>query len=564
MSETTIKKGVQILIEAMLQHGIKDVVFSPGSRNAPLVIGIVGSGKFNTISLPDERSAAFFALGMAQQTKKPVPVMCTSGSALLNYAPAVAEAYYQRVPFIVISADRPLEWIDQGDGQTINQNGVFSNFIDYQISLPVEPQVESQEWFYHREIQTAFNKAQFGPVHINIPFEEPLYTRVLQKASNASKMELMETRQQLSDTQLGELHKEWNRATKRMILIGQHVREPRFFQALEPFLNDPDTAILVENTSSIVHFQAVHCIDRTLACIEGEEEQYTPDLFLVFGGAVVSKKIKSFLRNRSIRQQWKVGVDFQFMDTYQHLTRTIPMHSAEFLEQFAQGLTFLPESNFGSLWKKAEFNAQQIHIDTLPTIPFSDLKVMEIVLDTIPEKSHLHLGNSSIVRYAQLFDPLKFVDYWCNRGTSGIDGCVSTALGAAFANKHQIHTLIVGDISFFYDSNALWNKYLTSNCRIVVVHNGGGGIFKIIPGPDTTEQLDDYFVTQHDFSAEYICKAFDITYHTANSIETLEQGLVDLYQPTTNNRPALLEVFTPSDVNDKQLKSYFNSIRNVH
>lgn len=564
MSETTAKIGVQILIEAFLQHGVTDVVFSPGSRNAPLVVGIVGSGKFKTISLPDERSAAFFALGIAQQTKRPVPVMCTSGSALLNYAPAVAEAYYQRVPFLVVSADRPLEWIDQGDGQTINQKDVFSNFVDYQISLPVEPDTEAQEWYYRREINSALNVAKLGAAHINIPFEEPLYKTAKQRQFSAEPLELVELSKRISDADISVLRKEWYASKKRMILIGQQITDPRFIQALDPLLNDPDTVVLVENTSNIVHVNGVHCIDRTLAKIEGQEEEFTPDLLLTFGGAIVSKKIKAFLRSVSVKSHWKIGEEFPFMDTYQHLTKSFSMKGTDFLEQFTSGLSILGETDYSSKWKNADFAAKDTHDEFLESTSFTDLKVMEIVHDAIPEKSHFHMGNSSVVRYAQLFDPLRFVEYWSNRGTSGIDGCISTAAGAAYANPNQIHTLVVGDISFFYDSNALWNQFLTPNLKIIVIHNGGGGIFKIIPGPDTTAQLEDYFVTSHPYSAEYICKAFNVEYLSANSIETLETEIVNLYQPTSNNRPALLEVFTPSELNDKELKRYFNAIRNAN
>jgi 2-succinyl-5-enolpyruvyl-6-hydroxy-3-cyclohexene-1-carboxylate synthase len=560
MSETTAKIGVQILIEAFKQHGITDVVFSPGSRNAPLVLGIVGSGEFKTISLPDERSAAFFALGLAQQTKRPVPVMCTSGSALLNYAPAVAEAYYQRVPFLIVSADRPLEWIDQGDGQTINQNGVFSNFIDYQISLPIEPSSESLEWYYRREIHTALNIAKNGPTHINIPFEEPLYDKSSPRAFANSPIEKLEFNSVLKGEDVTALRAIWQSYSKKMIIIGQETPNARFLQALEPFLNDDDTTVLVENTSNIVHPRAIHCIDRALAQIENDQEEYIPELVISFGGAIISKKIKAFLRSKKIIH-WRVGKDFQFMDTYQNMSFSIPLDAAEFLEQFSTGLNFISYSGYGNKWKSADFKAVQKHENFLAEAPFSDLKVMEIVHDAIPEHGHFHMGNSSVVRYAQLFDPLRFVNYWCNRGTSGIDGSVSTAAGAAYGNSNHPHTLIVGDISFFYDSNALWNKFLTTNLRIIVVHNGGGGIFKIIPGPDSSAHLNDYFVTEHNYSAQYICKAFDINYLSANTTDELEQALNQLYRPTNNNRPALLEVFTPSEINDKELKRYFNAIR---
>jgi len=561
MKDSTVKTGVQILVHSLLKHGVTDIVFSPGSRNAPLVVGIVGSGKFKTISLPDERSAAFFALGIAQQTGRPVPVICTSGSALLNYAPAVAEAFYQRIHFLVISADRPLEWIDQGVGQTIRQAGVYSNFIEYQVSLPVEPATETQEWLYHREVETAVNLSVKGPVHINIPFEEPLYAQKVETIRERESIHFPEVKKYLSDAVISSLREQWKQAKRKMIIVGQQDRDPRFITLLDALLNDDDTAVLVENTSNIVHQRAVHCIDRTLAIIEAEKEEYLPDLLITFGGAVVSKKIKAFLRSANLKH-WRIGEDMPFMATYKHLTQSIPVSPVDFLEQFTAGLEVKATSGFGNKWKTADYKAIDLHHAYLHDLSFCDLKVMEIVHDSIPEKSVLHLGNSSVVRYAQLFDPLRFVTYRSNRGTSGIDGCVSTAAGAAYADTKSAHTLVVGDISFFYDSNALWNQFLTTNLRIIVIHNGGGGIFRIIPGPDTTAQLDDYFVTQHAYSAEYICKAFDITYLSASSEEELELNIAELYRPVENNRPVLLEVFTPGTVNDKYLKEYFKTLGN--
>jgi 2-succinyl-5-enolpyruvyl-6-hydroxy-3-cyclohexene-1-carboxylate synthase len=561
MKQLSAKTGVQILVNALKQHGVTHVVFSPGSRNAPLVIGILGSGAFQTVSLPDERSAAFFAMGMAQQLGKPVPVICTSGSALLNYAPAVAEAYYQRIPFLVISADRPLEWIDQGDGQTIRQQGVFSNFTDYAVSLPVEPVSASQQWFYHREIHTALNHAVRGVAHINIPFEEPLYEFTEEVPALSEALELVQPENRLSDAAISQLKDQWRSARKRMIVIGQLNPDVRLWNALEPFIQDPDTAILVENTSNVVHPRLIACIDRTLATIEGMEEEFAPELLLSFGGAVVSKKIKAFLRKANVKAHWKIGAEFPFMDTYQQLTHSIPMSPAVFFEQLVHGLELTSSSQFGNAWKQRDYVARDAHAAFLATAPYSDLKVMEVLLDAVPEKSHIHLGNSSVVRYAQLFDPIRGMSYWSNRGTSGIDGSVSTAAGAAFVKPNDTHILVVGDISFFYDSNALWNQFLTPNLRILVVHNGGGGIFKIIPGPDSTPHLDDYFVTRHPYSAEYLCKAFDVTYFRADSEEELEVRMNDWLQPTQNGRPALLEVHTPIELNDRVLKDYFNTIR---
>jgi 2-succinyl-5-enolpyruvyl-6-hydroxy-3-cyclohexene-1-carboxylate synthase len=560
MTHTTSKIGVQILLEALLQFGIEDLVFSPGSRNAPLVIGLVGSGKFRSVCIHDERSAAFFAMGMALVSRKPVPVLCTSGSALLNYAPAIAEAYYQRIPFIAISADRPLEWIDQGDGQTIRQNGVFSNFIDYQVSFPSEAKSEAMQLEYNKAIQKALHFSFRGPVHINIPFEEPLYHKVPYEALNLPKLSRTQTAENKILDNTEHLAQTWLKHEKRMIIVGQQTPNHGLESALSFFVKDPNTIVLSENTSNLELEGIVPCIDRLLAAFSPDNEEFKPTCLMILGDAVISKKIKTFLRKSNLQLVWKVGEDFPEMKTYERLDQSFVMPSNFFLTKLVAALktqTLQNDAKFGILWRNTYQKTAMRHTRFLEKTAHSDLKVMASILDKIPSSSVLHLGNSSVARYAQLFDVKKQLEVHCNRGTSGIDGSVSTALGAAAKQIDKMHTLVVGDVSFFYDSNALWNNYLTENARIILIHNGGGGIFEIIPGPDQSEFRDDFFVAKHHFSAEHICQAFDIEYIQASTTETVESALFHFYQDSKNRRPKLLEVFTPADENALILKKYF-------
>jgi len=556
MKQTTDKVSVQLLVDSFLFHGITKVVVSPGSRNAALIVGLAESGYFKMTTIVDERSAAFFALGMAQQTHLPVPLICTSGSALLNYAPAVAEAYYQRIPMLVVSADRPIEWIDQGDGQTIRQTGIYANFIDHQFSLPFEPVSDNQQWFAKREMETAINKAKNGPVHLNIPFEEPLYQKIDEQKEKQNNFIIDKSESLVSWSTLNSLKEIWKSCSKKMILVGQMPQNERLLKEIQLFLNDAETVVLDENLSNLKDNQAVHCIDRTLAGLENEVE-FVPEILVSIGGAIVSKKIKAYLRKYKPQHHWRVGVDFPEMDTYQSLTMSIPVQPETFFNQLSEGLDWVPSSNFGFKWKQVDKLMEEKHLTFLETASFSDLKAGEIVFDCIPENSHLHLGNSSIIRYAQLFNPVRSIQYWCNRGTSGIDGSMSTAFGAAYADESKLHTLVLGDLSFFYDSNALWNRFKVPNLRIIVINNAGGGIFKIIPGPDTTSQLDEFFTTKHNFSAEFLCKAFDVEYLKADSEASIENSMADFYEHSSNNRPKLMEIFTPYEENDVVLKKYF-------
>lgn len=566
MGNISNKYGVKQLVGRLKKHQLKHVVISPGSRNAPLSISLSSDEDYTCYSIPDERSAAFYALGMAERLQQPTAIICTSGSALLNYYPAVCEAFYRGIPLIVISADRPLEWTDQGDGQTIRQVDALNNHILGQISLIEEPKNENERWFNSREIDRLLNIAskKGGPIHINFPFDEPLYNTIkkgdIQELNHLT--ELLTGKMTLSSTELNQLVEEWNSASKKMIICGQLPKNKRLQQQLINLTEDSSVAILVENTSNLVYKGFIHCIDRTLNSIDDDNKTaFAPDLLITIGGAVVSKKIKAYLRSYKPKFHWKIGVDFPFMDTYQSLTKSIPLSPADFFTELTNTNIQLNSSRFGEQWKQLDYLIQDQHHNYFQKSDYADLSVFQILMDVIPEQSVLHLANSSVVRYSQLFDPIASIDYYSNRGTSGIDGSTSTALGAALVDKNNLHSFITGDISFFYDSNAFWNNHIPPNFRIFVINNGGGGIFKIIPGPDTSSALDDHFVAKQDFSAKYICKAFNINYVAAESIDELNDKLPEFYNHQENSRPALMEIFTPHELNDKVLKDYFNAIK---
>ena len=563
--KSSAKTQVQFLVQQAVVLGLKYVVCSPGSRNAPLVIAFNQHPEIECIVIPDERSAAFHAIGMAQQTNDLVAVCCTSGSAALNYYPAIAEAYYQQIPLIVFTADRPLAWVDQGDGQTIVQDAVFKNHIRFSTTVPENKWEKEHVWYVKRQISEAFYRANGivkGPIHINLPFSEPLYQQVeIEEINENLPITILESNEQLSDNQLKILKKSWGNYSKKMILCGQMLPNEGLENVLKLLAEDTSVLVLVENTSNLIDRNFIHCIDRTLEGIkESELTDFAPDLLIVLGGAIVSKKIKSYLRKYTPYEIWKVGADFPFMDTFQNLTFSINVNSTSFLKEFI-ALEKLPTSNYRNKWKQVDYVNKDKAIDFIEKqVAFTDLIANHIILDYLPENSILHLGNSSVVRYAQLFDPVRTITTFCNRGTSGIDGSTSTAGGAAYIQKDKCNTLITGDISFFYDSNAFFNRLHIANLRIFLINNDGGGIFKIIPGPDTTVELNDFFVFNHGYSAEYICKAFEITYYNANSIFDLENQMEDFYAFSSNNKPKLMEVFTDSTLNDTVLKHYFAAL----
>lgn len=563
--QTTNKSGISAFVNECVKHGMRHVVCSPGSRNAPLVIAFDEHPEIETFVIHDERCAAFYAMGMAQQLNAPVGITCTSGSAMLNYYPAVAEAYYQSIPLVVISADRPEEWIDQGDGQTIVQKGVYSNHIRFEGTIHEEINNDFTFENLINTTKTAFQKGSGnwkGPIHFNVPINEPLYETIEMENVNSEPYTFEADDFGLSTSDKTLIEDIWKKSERKMILCGQLPKNAFLLQKLIDISNDSSVAILVENTSNLTHPAFIQCIDRTLEGITDVEiEKFNPDLLITIGGAIVSKRIKQFLRKAEIKNHWKVGFEFPEMDTYRSLTNSFEVSPAFFYQQLLNSAAEPQNSMFGARWKQLDFIVQDKINSFFQTIPYSDLSVFETILDYVPEDSFLHMGNSSVVRYCQLFDPIKSFHYFSNRGTSGIDGCTSTACGVALMSPGKVNILITGDVSFFYDSNSLWSNHLPSNLRIILINNGGGGIFKIIPGPDSTSQSQTFFEAKHPFNAEHICKAFGVHYSHAQSIQDIETEMEQFYTYAEDNKPKLLEISTPSDLNPIVLKDFFNTIR---
>ena len=545
------KELAQIIIAACRQFEIQTVVISPGSRNAPLTIGFSNHEDFETLSIVDERCAAFFALGIAQQTQKPVALVCTSGSALLNYYPAIAEAYYSQIPLVVISADRPAHLIDIGDGQTIRQENVFQNHILYSANLK---EFDAENTI--RILSKAFSllRQVKGPIHINAPFNEPLYETVV--AMNDFRFIAEES--DLQDTiDYENLASQWNSAKKKMILVGVHSPNAALEILLDKVADDPSVLVFTETTSNLYNKRFVNSIDNLIFNLT--EEEFTslqPDILLTFGGMIVSKKIKKFLREYSPKEHWHVN-ELRAFDTYQVLSKHLKIDSHSFFKHFCELVDYDNKSTYESTWTHYKQRIREKHNHYIKTAPYSDLKVFEQVLKVIPDFSEVQFSNSAIIRYSQLFEMNSTITVFCNRGTSGIDGSTSTALGAAYATQKPT-TLITGDLSFFYDSNALWNNYIPTDVRIVIINNSGGGIFKIIPGPKKSTALR-YFETPHCLTAEHLCRMFGFEYSTAHNLKSLKEEVVGFYDKS--DKPKVLEVFTPSDLNDLVLKEYINNLK---
>ncbi len=543
----------QSIIEICLAKGIKNIVISPGSRNAPLTIGFVSNPGFNCYSIADERCAAFFALGIAKQLQKPVAVVCTSGSALLNYYPAFSEAFYSQIPLIVISADRPQSKIDIGDGQTIRQENVFKNHSLFNANL-----TEAVSFENDLKINKSINKAIFekGPVHINAPFEEPLYETVSNLEVTVSVVEVPEKKNKFTITKTNEFISIWNNSKKKLIVVGENRPYEIDAEIIDWLANDKSVVVMTETTSNLHHPTFINNIDTIITPFTEEEfANFKPDLLITFGGMVVSKRIKSFLRKHQPTHHWHID-ELRAYDTYGCLTKHFKTNPNQFFNTFLYLVSPIQSSYFKDF--EEINNLRKIKTETyLAKIPFCDFKAFEIIIPALPQNSILHLSNSSPIRYAQLIDIESSISVFCNRGTSGIDGSTSTAIGAAVSTDKQ-SVLIAGDIGFLYDSNGLWNNYIPKNFKIILINNGGGGIFRILPGHEENQVFNTFFETSHCLTAEHLAKMYGFDYSIASDESSLKEKMLELF--SKNEKPAILEVFTPTRVNDKILLQYFKEL----
>lgn len=557
--------SAQIITEICVQNNIKHIVISPGSRNAPLTISMANHPEIQAYSIVDERCAAFFALGMTQRLNSAVAVICTSGSALLNYYPAVSEAFYSNLPLVVISADRPEHLIDIGDGQTIRQKNVFANHILYSANLKGDfhenldselQQFNANET--HKALQIA-NRDQ-GPVHINAPFDEPLYH--ISEIQTAEIPSLPDLPKMNAEIDFNTFEAAWNSAEKKLVLVGLNLDEIIAPEILKFLAQDDSVIVMTEITSNISHKNFFTNIDAIVAPMEKYEnrealfEAFQPDLLVTLGGLIVSKKIKKCLRDFQPKQHFHID-PLEANDTFFCLKKHFKTSVNHFFEQVIPKLKS-PKSNYFDTWNAIRKETLSARTQYEFEIPFCDFAVYYSLFEALPKDEIVHFANSSSIRYANLFDSKKPIKSFANRGTSGIDGSTSTAIGYAVASGEPT-TLVTGDLSFFYDSNALWNNYIPKNFKIILLNNTGGGIFRILPGNKQTEYFEKYFETTHNLKAEQLCNMYGFNYSTASSKAELDTALDNFFE--TNHQPQLLEIFTPRTINDEVLLNYFHFLK---
>jgi 2-succinyl-5-enolpyruvyl-6-hydroxy-3-cyclohexene-1-carboxylate synthase len=562
------------IAELCSQKGMSHAILCPGSRCAPLTIAFSRHSDIVTRSISDERSAGFIALGIAQQTKVPAVLLCTSGSAAYNFSPAVAEAFYQQIPLLVFTADRPKEWIDQLDGQTINQTGIYGSHCKKSFELPQDYQHADSQWHINRIINEAINLARefpAGPVHINAPFREPLYppsseTIVFSKSPRI--IESVSCVKTLSTKEIEEAKKDLSSFRKIIIIAGQDDFNENLVKAVEKFAKQHHAVLIgdvISNLHSLAH--TIRRADSFLAhCGERVKQSLQPELVITFGKSVISKNLKIFLRQNRPQHHWHIQTNGPVVDTYQTLTniiRSTPYHffTSLFSENNAIDFETQKKVNFVSLWEAEEHRTERSVKNFFSSPVLSELEIIKEVLKALPLRCNLHLANSMSVRYANFIGlevGKKGIHVFANRGTSGIDGCTSTTIGHALASDVP-NFLITGDMAFFYDRNAFWNNYPIPNLRVMVLNNHGGIIFSMIDGPGNVPEQQEYFVTEQKLTAKNLCEEFGFDYLKLDSLKKLKNVIKDFMD--FDGKTKILEIESDQQLNIEQFGKFKMEIK---
>ena len=556
------KENVNILTSLLLEYGVSDAVVCPGSRNAPIVHNLSVCEAIRCRPVTDERSAAFYALGLAIATRRPTVVCVTSGSALLNVMPAVAEAAYQHVPLVVISADRPQQWIDQLDGQTIPQSDALGRFVRKAVQLP-EPHNDEERWLCRRLVNEAMHLAtcrQGAPVHINVPISEPLFEFDTEQLPQLSRFNYIK-RAAIKDASM-DMPDAFHEAKRPMIVIGQLAHGTVSHETIR--LLSEKYVVMSEPLSNpsymTIHFdEAIRYIVSDNSSINDDEDDktaYYPDYVIYVGDTLVSKPARRFLRNAKAPSCLITPDAADIHDPLMTLTDIVECDSDSInalLASLCEAADTDERCRFHDRWQSF-LDAYAAHADAyapeysqMATVKYFEEQLADLDIDIC-----VHYANSSAVRLACIYAQHYI---WCNRGVNGIEGSLSTAAGFSLAT-HDMTVCVIGDLSFFYDQNALWNSNLRGNLRIILLNNRGGGIFRQLPGLSDSPAADDLVMASHENTAQGICTQNDIGYMSAKNMDEMQIGVVTLLT-RESERPMLLEVFTDSNDDVKALEKYF-------
>jgi 2-succinyl-5-enolpyruvyl-6-hydroxy-3-cyclohexene-1-carboxylate synthase len=541
------KKSVRQLAVLLKAHGVTKVVVCPGSQNAPLIQTFLQVKSFTCYPMNDNRSAGFFALGMALHEVAPVAVVCTAGNGLTNLLPAVAEAYQQQVPLVVISADTL--------PSRLKEPLIFDKIVKKAVNLP-EVQSEADALTCNQLINEALLESKHhgrGPVHINIQLSDPVF------GCNTTELEeerVMERYQGLNmyEQDYQPLVERLNHLKKRMVVAGQMNNIYEFDKKHEMTLSKQFVWFTENLSNHTTPGTPVRRMEELLFPMDLKtQENLSPELLITFGGAVVSRRLKYFLRKHKPLEHWHVSKDGEVYDAFGALTTVIEMDPFEFFEKIAPLIEDVPPL-YPRQWSQLEEKLPE------PRFPYSEMQVVGQLMAALPQGCSLHLGNSSVVRYAQFFPLPKDVEIQSNMGLEGSEGALGTALGYATASE-KINYMVLGDVSFFGGMNALWNSAYGSNVRILVINNGGNAQLQTLPGFTPDERALRFVTGIHQATAQAWAEDRGFTYLSAHDETELQAALSAFTQPDITRQPLLLEVFTDKAADAETLKQYFKGLK---
>lgn len=560
----TDKLYCRILLDVLEAHGVKEIVASPGSRNAPLLISCSYRHTIKTHVVTDERNAAFMAMGISMVSKRPVAIISTSGTALYNYAPAIAEAYYQGIPLIVISADRPFHWIDQEDSQTLIQNSTLSNIVKKSYNIPVESDNREIEWYVNRVANEAIilsTTGKQGPVHINIQFDAPLSN--ISNRNDYSCERFIKTLAPapfFSSSQLNELT-EGLAGKKILVVVGYLKPENELNKYLSLFSMLPGVKVLCETISNIHLAGNPYAIDSVISGLsDNTKHSLRPDIVISIGGALVSGMLKSFIRKEA-PDVWTLGDSYFGTDVFKNLKLNINIKPGFFFKALYYSLRNYykkyPEkvndlNKYTDLWKHIQDDQLNMRNQFVDSIEWSELKAFRYILNNIPRNYNLFLSNGTCVRYAQLFTTSIPHASYANRGVSGIEGTNATAAGCSIAYKDPT-ILLTGDMSFSYSPGVMGLESIPKNFKIIVINNKGGGIFRFISPTRYIEHRDRFFCADQNIPVRKLAEAYEWKYLKAENEKKLSDVFKEFIEYKSN---AILEIVADEEYSASILRKY--------
>lgn len=543
------------LISLMKQNNIRRIVISPGSRHFALVHSLEADDFFKLYSVVDERSAAFFALGLIQKTGEVVAVTCSSGTACMNYGSAIVEAYYQKLPLLVLSSDRNPQLLNQLEDQFYDQYDTFTNCTKYRGQLPIIKD-DTDEWYCNRIINEAIIELDHhgkGPVHINIPFVAH-NTDTFQTVQLPNVRRITLHKADILDEQWIE-YADRLRGKKVMVVWGQSVDQTEDFKAaIDAFTTNFDAIILTDKISNCHAKNAVLNTTVVLGILTPEEKvNFRPDVVITIGGNYIfNNELKRYLNGGKI-EHWQVGDEDKVCDPFHMLTDMYEMSEATFFSKITGAAEFSVEGEYAKNWMNVS------ELPALPTPSYNELYAIGAVLNNLPKNVDLQLANSCTIRMSHFFPTDESVSVNCNRGVNGIDGSMSTAVGFSAENDRPTF-YITGDLSFFYDMNSLWIRHLSPKMHIMLINNGGGAIMYAPLNDEIRKTLLPHVSAGHHTSAKGWVESLGFKYISANNAQEVDNAMKS-FLDVESTSPIFLEVFTEEITEDvNAIRNYFKTI----